>query len=89
MRLVLDPGRALPPYHTGYPMGLAVDGRGTLYYADLDLTLGLFSVGPVSQAPLAAANPPRSGSVALLLLLIVAISLAALLAARRRRAPRS
>jgi hypothetical protein len=26
-------------------MGLAVDGRGTLYYADLSLTLGLFSVG--------------------------------------------
>ncbi len=45
VRLVLDPGHALPPYHTGYPMGLAVDGRGTLYYADLSLTLGLFSVG--------------------------------------------
>ncbi|MBW2363181.1 MAG: hypothetical protein JRG84_19975 [Deltaproteobacteria bacterium] len=49
VRLVLDPGHALPPYHTGYPMGLAVDARGTLYYADLDLTLGFFSVGTGSD----------------------------------------
>lgn len=45
VRMVLEPGHWLPPYHTGYPMGLAVDSHGTLYYADLDLTLGFFSVG--------------------------------------------
>lgn len=45
VRLVLDPGHRFPPYTTGYPMGLAVDASGTLYYADLDLTLGFFSVG--------------------------------------------
>lgn len=45
VRLVLDPGRRLPPYATGYPMGLAVDARGRLYYADIDLTLDGLSVG--------------------------------------------
>lgn len=38
VRLVLDPGRWLPPYPTGTPQGLAVDAAGTLYYADLALT---------------------------------------------------
>jgi sugar lactone lactonase YvrE len=37
VRLVLDSERWLPPHPTGSPQGLAVDGRGTLYYADLGL----------------------------------------------------
>jgi sugar lactone lactonase YvrE len=37
VRLVLDPGRWLPPYPSGTPQGLAVDGAGTLYYTDLAL----------------------------------------------------
>lgn len=45
VRLVLEPDEWLPPFRTGFPMGLAVDAAGTLYYADLDLTLGFFSVG--------------------------------------------
>jgi sugar lactone lactonase YvrE len=44
VRLVLDPGHRLPPYETGYPMGLAVDSAGSLYYTDLDLEFNLFSV---------------------------------------------
>jgi sugar lactone lactonase YvrE len=40
-RLILDPGRWLPPYPTGTPQGVAVDADGTVYYADLDLTTGL------------------------------------------------
>jgi hypothetical protein len=46
VRMILDPGHALPPYATGYPQGLAVDARGTLYYADLDLALNGLDVGP-------------------------------------------
>jgi sugar lactone lactonase YvrE len=38
LRLVLDPGRWLPPYPTGTPQGLAVDAAGSLYFADLDLS---------------------------------------------------
>jgi sugar lactone lactonase YvrE len=41
VRLILDPGRWLPPYLTGTPQGVAVDADGTVYYADLDLTGGL------------------------------------------------
>jgi sugar lactone lactonase YvrE len=37
VRLVLDSARWLPPHPTGSPQGLAVDGAGTLYYADLGL----------------------------------------------------
>jgi hypothetical protein len=44
VRMVLEPDDWLPPYETGYPQGLAVDSRGTLYYADLDLTLAGLSV---------------------------------------------
>lgn len=46
VRMVLDPGRWLPPYATGYPQGIAVDSQGALYYADLDLRLHGLSVGP-------------------------------------------
>ncbi len=46
VRLVLDPGRWLPPYPTGTPQGLAVDGEGSLYYADLDLVRDGLSLGP-------------------------------------------
>jgi sugar lactone lactonase YvrE len=41
VRLILDPGRYLPPYRTGTPQGVTVDADGTVYYADLDLTTGL------------------------------------------------
>lgn len=37
VRRVLVPPEWWPPFSTGYPQGLAVDARGTLYYADLDL----------------------------------------------------
>jgi DNA-binding beta-propeller fold protein YncE len=46
VRLVLDPPERLLPYSTGTPQGLAVDSRGTLYYADLDLVRTGFGVGP-------------------------------------------
>ena len=38
VRTLLDPPGLLPPFETGTPHGIAVDSRGTLYYADLDLT---------------------------------------------------
>mgnify|MGYP001335414048 FL=1 len=37
VRRILVPPEWLPPFSTGHPQGLAVDSRGTLYYADLDL----------------------------------------------------
>jgi hypothetical protein len=37
LRLVVEPAEWLPPHATGSPFGLAVDGQGSLYYADLDL----------------------------------------------------
>ncbi len=37
LRLVLDPPESGLPFSTGTPQGLAVDSKGTLYYADLDL----------------------------------------------------
>jgi sugar lactone lactonase YvrE len=46
VRLVLDPGRWLPPYPTGTPQGLAVDAAGSLYYADLDLVYAGLSPRP-------------------------------------------
>jgi hypothetical protein len=46
VRLVLDPGRWLPPYPTGTPQGLAVDGEGSLYYADLDLVRDGLRIAP-------------------------------------------
>jgi len=45
--VLLPPGNpSLPPVPTGAPQGLAVDGAGTLYYADLDLIGTLPNVGP-------------------------------------------
>jgi len=44
VRMILDPENMLPPYATGYPQGLAVDSRGTLYYTDLDLERHGFDV---------------------------------------------
>ena len=49
VRKVLEPSSWLPPHETGTPMGLAVDARGTLYYADLDLAWDGLSVGPGSN----------------------------------------
>jgi hypothetical protein len=42
MRRVLEPppGEFLAPFSTGSPIGLGVDRKGTLYYADLGLVLG-------------------------------------------------
>ncbi len=70
VRLVLDPGSWLPPYPTGFPMGLAVDGKGTLYYADLDLELGLFSVsrgenGKVWRIRFDASGAPQAPEIVL------------------------
>ena len=49
VRLVLEPPEWLPPFSTGAPQGLAVDARGTLYYADLDLVWNGLDVGPGSN----------------------------------------
>ena len=46
LRLVLAPEEWLPPFATGTPQGLAVDGRGRLYYADLDLRWRDWTLGP-------------------------------------------
>ncbi len=46
VRDVLDPPEWIPPHATGNPMGLALDGRGRLYYADLDLRWDFPSIGP-------------------------------------------
>jgi sugar lactone lactonase YvrE len=46
LRGVLRPPDWLPPHATGHPLGLAVDARGDLYYADLDLRFGLGGIGP-------------------------------------------
>jgi len=39
------PGEGFPNYSYGTPFGLAVDRRGTLYYADLNLVIGT-GIGP-------------------------------------------
>lgn len=39
VRMLLVPSELFPPFATGFPQGLAVDSRGTLYYTDLDLGL--------------------------------------------------
>lgn len=48
VRRVLVPPDLLPPHPTGHPQGLAVDSRGSLYYADLDLEFG---IGGVDTGP--------------------------------------
>lgn len=57
LRRVLEPpaGETLgpEPYSTGSPLGLAVDRRGTIYYADLGLVLRDGEIGP----------GPRTGSI--------------------------
>jgi DNA-binding beta-propeller fold protein YncE len=63
LRLVLVPEEWLPPYRTGTPQGLAVDTRGQLYYADLDLrwsdwTLRPGADGKVWRIPIAADGTP-------------------------------
>jgi hypothetical protein len=55
-RILMPPaGEALgpEPYSTGSPLGVAVDSRGTIYYADLGLVLRDGSIGP----------GPRTGSI--------------------------
>jgi len=46
VRTILEPPEWLPPFSTGYPQGLGVDSRGTLYYADLDLAWRGWMPGP-------------------------------------------
>jgi len=46
IRLVLRPEGWAPPYETGTPHGLAVDSRGRLYYADLDLHFESWTLRP-------------------------------------------
>lgn len=46
LRMVLVPEEWWPPYRTGTPQGLAVDGRGRLYYADLDLQWADWTLAP-------------------------------------------
>jgi sugar lactone lactonase YvrE len=46
VRFVLQPPDWLPPHPTGHPQGLAVDARGTLYYADLELEIDLSGIHP-------------------------------------------
>lgn len=46
VRTILVPAGWWPPYGTGTPQGLAVDGEGTLYYADLDLRFGDWTLRP-------------------------------------------
>lgn len=64
VRKILDPPGLLPPFSTGNPMGLAVDGRGQLYYADLDLVWDFPGIGPgdngkVRRITFDAAGEPR------------------------------
>jgi DNA-binding beta-propeller fold protein YncE len=46
LRVVLAPAEWLPPFATGTPQGLAVDGAGRLYYADLDLRWRDWTLAP-------------------------------------------
>lgn len=49
-RTILEPpaGEKLgpKPYSTGSPLGIAVDGKGNLFYADIGIVIGDGSVGP-------------------------------------------
>ena len=65
LRLVLAPASFLPPFATGHPQGLAVDSRGRLFYADLDLewqdwTLGPGPDGKVWRIDFDATGEPRA-----------------------------
>jgi hypothetical protein len=44
--LTPKPGETLGNYSTGTPFGLAIDSRGTIYYADLDLVFDPSGIGP-------------------------------------------
>jgi outer membrane protein assembly factor BamB len=46
VRFILSPPESLPPISTGTPQGIAVDARGSVYYADLDLVGTLPNIGP-------------------------------------------
>jgi hypothetical protein len=46
VRRVLSPPRPGLPTETGNPLGIAVDGKGNLFYADLQLRLGPGGIGP-------------------------------------------
>ncbi len=43
--MVPEPGEGPGTYTKGTPLGMAIDSRGTLYYADIDLAIGS-SIGP-------------------------------------------
>jgi hypothetical protein len=57
LRRILQPpaGEMLGPrpYSTGSPLGIAIDSRGTIYYADLGLVFDESGIGP----------GPRTGSI--------------------------
>jgi outer membrane protein assembly factor BamB len=46
VRFIVNPPESLPPTSTGNPQGIAVDSRGTLYYADLQLVGTFPNLGP-------------------------------------------
>lgn len=46
VRRILDPPAFALPIPTGTPYGIALDSRGTLYYADIGLTIGPGGPGP-------------------------------------------
>ncbi len=52
VRMLLESDDWLPPHAMGTPQGLAVDGRGDLYYADLDIVWQDWMPGPGSNGRL-------------------------------------
>jgi len=46
LRRILDPPTSTLPIPTGTPYGIALDSRGTLYYADIGLTISEGEFGP-------------------------------------------
>jgi hypothetical protein len=52
VRNVLTPEEWLPPFRTGTPQGIAVDGRGRIYYADMDLDREGLWLGPGADGKL-------------------------------------
>jgi hypothetical protein len=68
VRMILAPGGMFPPFPTGTPQSLAVDARGTLYYADIDLVgefpdLGPGPNGKVRRITFDEANRPRAPEI--------------------------